>query len=197
MNKQDYIDEIRKRLSERRFEHSMNVARAAVELAEKYGADPRKAEIAGILHDITKEMPPEEQLQMLDGFGIILDNVERHAHKLLHAISGAAVAKRMLDVSDQEILSAVRYHTTARAGMTRLEKVLYIADFISDDRDYDGIELMRSFAWKSLDLAMYEGLAFTIRDLVRQGNPVHADTVNAYNEIVLSGAAGKNPPVLA
>ena len=71
MNKQDYIDEIRKRLSERRFEHSMNVARAAVELAEKYGADPRKAEIAGILHDITKEMPPAEQLQMLDGFGII------------------------------------------------------------------------------------------------------------------------------
>lgn len=194
---EEYIQEIKGRLSEKRFRHSIYVAAEAKRLAERYGADPQKAETAGILHDIMKDTPAGEQLQIIRGFGIILDTVEENSTKLLHAISGAAVAEKQLGVSDPAILSAIRYHTTARKDMTLLEKVLYIADYISEDRDYEGVELMREFAAESLEQAMYEGLAFTIRDLTAKGQPVHVDTVNAYNEMILLGFSGGKPPRLA
>lgn len=177
---------IRQRLSAKRFGHSMNVAKAAKKLAQRYGADPDKAFLAGVVHDIMKEAPPEEQLKIMESSGIMLTDVERGAPKLWHAVSGAAYLKNILGVTDSEIIGAVRYHTTGRANMSMLEKVVFVADFISDERDYDGVALLRAAAAESLEAAMLAGMVYTIQDLAQHQKPIHPDTLQAYNQIVLS-----------
>ena len=149
----EYKDIIKPKLTERRYIHSLCVADEAVKLAEKYGCDKEKAYTAGILHDIIKDTPKEEMLKMFDDFGIILTGVEKQAPKLWHAILGSEYIKRVLKINDDEIISAVRYHTTAKAGMTLLEKVIYLADFTSADRDYNGVDDMRQFVMQDLNLA--------------------------------------------
>jgi predicted HD superfamily hydrolase involved in NAD metabolism len=185
MNTTDYKAVIKPLLSEKRYLHSVNVAKEAVRLARRYGADPEKAEIAGILHDIMKDTPPEEQLKMMMRFDIILTDVEHNAQKLWHAMCGAAYMEQDLHIHDREILDAVRYHTTGRANMTQLDKVIFIADFISADRDYDGVDRMRKAADCSLEQAMLEGVVFTIQDLAQRFKPIHPDTLSAYNWVVL------------
>lgn len=182
MTMQDYRAAIVERLSDYRATHSLNVAKAAVQLAEKYGADVRQAEIAGLLHDCTKEISPKEQLQLLEQFDIIITAAERCAHKLLHAVTGPIVARTQFGVTDEEVLSAIRYHTTGKAGMTLLEKIIYVADFISEERSFPGVEALRVTAFENLDDAVFAGLAFTLQDLTAKGKPVHPDTVAAYNE---------------
>ncbi len=178
-------------LSEKRYRHSVNVSKEAVRLAKKYGADPQKAETAGILHDCMKDLAPDKQLKSMERFGIILTDVEKSAQKLWHAILGAAYMEKVLGVKDPEILTAVRYHTTGRAGMSLLEKVIFVADFISEDRDYPGVDRMRKKADADLDSAILEGTAFTIGELLEGGWAVHPDTVALYNETVLKLAKKK------
>ena len=179
-----YVEILRERLSEKRFFHSLAVAKEAVRLAEKYGADTKKAFFAGLLHDVCKDDEPNLQLQLFAEFGIILDTVEKNARNLWHARAGAVYLKEKLDVSDDEIVSAVRYHTTARANMSLLEKILYLADFTSEDRDYPGVEDMRRAVDLSLEHAMREALIFTVVDLNEKGMPIHHDTLDAYREVV-------------
>ncbi len=182
---EQYKQIIRSLLDEKRCYHSECVAKAARELAVKYGADPEKAETAGILHDIMKDIPPEKQLAMMAKYGITLTPVERNAPKLWHAMLGAAYLKNELNIDDKEILDAVRYHTTGRANMTLMDKVLFIADFISADRDYPGVEDLRKAAAVSLEEAMVAGFSYTIADLAQARKPIHPDTISAYNETAL------------
>lgn len=183
MNKEEqYIDIIRGRLTPRRFEHSLAVASQAEYLAKKYGADPEKARVAGLLHDILKDTDGDSQLQIFKEFGILLDAVEEKAPKLWHAHAGAVFLQRVLGITDEEILNAVRYHTTARAGMSPLEVVLYLADFTSADRDYPDVDVMRELTERDPDEAMRYALAYTIDDLNAEGRPVHPDTLACYKE---------------
>lgn len=185
LNKEEqYIDIIRGRLTPRRFEHSLAVARQAQHLAEKYGADPEKARIAGLLHDILKDTDGDSQLQILKDFGILLDAVEQKAPKLWHARAGAVFLQHILGIADEEILRAVRYHTTARAGMSLLETVLYLADFTSDDREYPDVDVMRELTERDLEEAMRYAVAYTIDDLRAENRPVHPDTLACYHEIL-------------
>ena len=179
------VEIIKNRLTPKRFNHSLAVAEEAKRLARKYGEDEARLFTAGLLHDAMKDSSPEEQLKLLDEDGIMLSDIEKSAKKLWHAISGEVFARRVIGIDDKEILSAIRYHTTAKAGMTKFEKLLYVADFTSADRDYDGVDAVRSAADRDLDEAMEEGLGFTVSDLAGQRRPIHPDTVDAYNEIVL------------
>lgn len=185
MNYDDYKEIIKSRMSKERFIHSVNVAKEAVRLANKYGADAEKAEIAGILHDITKETPPEEQLKIIEDNGIILNNVQRYSQKLWHSISGSAYVKQNLGIVDEDILNAIKYHTSGRANMSLLEKVIFIADFTGAERNYDGVEIMREKADRSLEKAMEFGLVFTIRDLAKRRLPIDINALEAYNQIVI------------
>ncbi len=184
MEIKEYEKIIRPRLKDARFKHSKNVAKEAARLAKKYGADVRKAEIAGILHDITKETPEKEQLEIIKRAGIELTELEAGSPKLWHAISGSGYIKVELGIDDEDILNAVRYHTTARGGMSLLEKVIFIADFTSEERDYSGVEKIRKAADKSLEAAMLEGLSFSIEDLAHRRLAISVDTLNAYNEVI-------------
>ena len=179
----EYEEIISSRMKSARFRHSKNVSKEAVRLAKKYGADVEKAEIAGILHDATKETPDDEQLELIERAGIEITQLERSSRKLWHAISGAAFVKVELGINDDDILNSIRYHTTGRAGMSLLEKVIFIADFTSAERDYEGVDRMRKAAEKSLEDAMLEGISFTIADLAQRKLTIAPDTFMAYNEV--------------
>ena len=185
MTLKEYEEIIEKRMKAGRFKHSKNVAKEAVRLAKKYGADPVKAELAGILHDATKETPDAEQLELIERAGIVLTPLERCTRKLWHAISGAAFVQVELGITDPEIINAIRYHTTGRAGMSLLEKVIFIADFTSAERDYEGVDRMRKAADKSLEEAMIEGMSFTISDLAQRRLAIAPDTFMGYNDVAI------------
>ena len=175
---------IRPRLSDARYYHSLCVAKSAKALAKLYGADEKKAELAGVLHDILKDTPKEELLQFAQRFGIILDNFELASKTLLHARVGAAFLEQELGISDPEILDAVRYHTTGKENMDLLTRILFTADFISDDRVYPGVEEMRKMAVSDLRKAMLEGFAFTLAELSEKRRVIHPDTLRAYNALI-------------
>ena len=174
---------LKTRLTKKRYFHSLSVAKEAVRLAEKYGYDTEKSFYAGLMHAVCKDMDPKEQLQLFNQFDIMLDNIEKNAPKLWHAILGATYLERALGISDKEILNAIRYHTTARANMGLLEKLIYLADFTSEDRDYNGVDSMRKYVDVSLEKAMLEALEFSVEDLKAKGCPVHKDTMDAYLEV--------------
>ncbi len=186
VNRNDqFKDIIRSRLTPERYEHSLAVATEAKRLAIKWGADPDKAYTAGLLHDVMKNTKPELQLQILQDFDILLDTVEKQSLKLWHAKCGAAFIERVLGVEDEDILTAVSYHTTGRAGMEPLERVLFLADFTSADRDYDDVDVMRRLVEEDPDEAMLYALGYTIRELTEKNAPIHPDTIEAYNEVAL------------
>lgn len=187
-NKTDYESLktiLQNRLNEKRYYHSLCVADEATRLAEKYGGDADKAYLAGLLHDITKNASDEEHLQIFKEFGIILSNIEQNAKKLWHAMSGAEYVKNFLGINDPEIIDAIRYHTTAKADMSLLARILYLADFTSKDRDYEDVDVIREYVDDSLEKAFIYALQYSITDLVNQGRAVHPDTVEAYNQAVL------------
>ncbi len=181
-----YYEKELDRLSEYRRIHSLNVAKEAVRLAEKYGADPEKARLAGLLHDITKEMPDDLQLKIIENGGIILTDVERRSPKLWHSISGAVTVRDHYGIDDEDIFNAVLYHTTARAGMSKLEKCIFLADFTSAERNYPDIDVIRKYAEVSLEDGMLYGLKFTISRLSGRGNLISPNALDAYNEILLN-----------
>ena len=178
---------LREKLDEYRYVHSINVSETSAELARKYGADEKKAYEAGLLHDIMKNADKEETFALLEKYGVELTQLEKKSPKLWHAIAGSVYCKYELEIDDEDVISAIRYHTTGRAGMTELEKVLFTADFISADRNYNGVEEMREKAQISLDEAMTEGLRFTIDELCNALKLIHPDTIDAYNDILLKG----------
>ena len=184
----EYKKIIKSMMSENRYNHCVNVSKEAVKLAKRYGGDEEKASIAGILHDITKEMPKEEQLQIMLDSGIILDDIQKNAPKLWHGISGSVYIKNHLDINDEDILNAVCYHTTGRAGMSLLEKIIFVADFTSEERTYKGVATMRKKSRKSLEDAMLYGFKFTFSDLSSRELAIHPDELACYNKIVLNNS---------
>ena len=181
----EYKALLSKRLNEKRYYHSLCVADEAYRLAERYGASKEKAYLAGLLHDITKNSPVEEHLNIFDTFGIMLSDIEKSTVKLWHAISGAAFVRYILNIDDEEIIEAIRCHTTAKAYMSPLDKVLYLADFTSRDRDYDDVDVMRKLVDESMESALTYALKYTIADLIDRDRAVHPDTFAAYNQIMM------------
>lgn len=176
---------LKSRLDENRYYHSLCVADEAVRLAEKYDGDKDKLYLAGLLHDVTKNAPKDEHLQIFKEFGIILTDIELKAQKLWHAMSGAEYIKNILGIADAEIIDAVRFHTTAKANMSLTAKILYLADFTSRDRDYPDVDVIRGYVDESLEKAFIYALQYSITDLVKREKAVHPDTLSAYNEAVL------------
>ncbi|MEE1064619.1 MAG: bis(5'-nucleosyl)-tetraphosphatase (symmetrical) YqeK [Acutalibacteraceae bacterium] len=179
------IELIRSKLELRRFQHSLNVAESARYLAEKYGGYADKAYTAGLLHDVMKNASEEEQLGVITEAGIELLPEERANKKLWHAIAGAAYIKKVMGIDDKELYKAVRYHTTGRAGMSLLEKIVYLADYISAERNYKDVDVMRKLCDESMDAAVLYALEFGIPDLVKRGSVIHPDSLDLYNESII------------
>lgn len=182
MTYQDYEQEVKKHLTEKRFYHSQCVADSCAVLAEKYGVDPQRARLAGILHDVMKDTPPAEQLKRIEKSGIMLSKAERRNEKLWHAVAGAAFVRDELKLNDREIIDAIACHTGGKSGMTVFEKVLFVADYISADRDYPGVDKLREAAKDSLEAVIVEGVAFTIPERMDQRMTLEPRSIDAYNE---------------
>lgn len=181
---QHYVELITGRLSPKRLIHSLNVAKAAVHLVSLYGGDAEKAYVAGILHDVMKEEKTEILLQTMEESVIMTDALTLNAPPLWHAKAGALYCERVLAVKDEDILNAISYHTTGRAGMSQLEKILYLADYIGEERDYEDVDVMRRETFASMERGMAYALTYTIQDLATRHKTIHPDTLNAYNEIM-------------
>ena len=182
----DKIAFLEQHLSKKRFQHSCNVARAARQLAQRYGADQEKAYFAGLLHDICKEQPFEEQRELMLAGDFAPDEAELHSRKLWHGIAGAYFIQTEFDVTDRDILNAVRFHTVGREGMSLLEEIIYIADMISDERDYKGVTKMRKLAFEDLQAAMLTALTDAIGSVLKKGGMIPQYTIAAYNSYLLS-----------
>lgn len=162
----------------KRVPHVMGVEEEAVKLAKFWGADPELARHAGILHDCTKYLELESQLELCRKYGIELDGLEKQAVKLLHSKTGACIAKYVFG-EPEEVYQAIFWHTTGRADMSLLEKILYMADYIEPNRDFDGVERLRELAYTDLDQAMLMGVEDAIRDMEQRGVPIHTNTLQA------------------
>lgn len=180
----EYDKLLRSKLDDYRYIHSLGVAKSAKELAALYGADEEKAYTAGLLHDVMKNASPDEQLQIMEKADIILSPCEKLNQKLWHAIAGAAFLKTELNITDEEIISAVRWHTTGKAGMTTLEKTVYLADFISEDRTYPDVDEVRRLARISLESAIVYTQKYCIQKLLSQNMILDPSGVECYNDLV-------------
>lgn len=182
---EEYKKIIKDKMGERRYTHSVNVSQMALKLAKKYGEDEEKAAIAGLLHDITKEMPDEFHLKLFKENDVKLDEVEKRAKKLWHAISGSLYIKNELHIDDKEIINAVRFHTTGKENMSKFEKIIFVADFISEDRKFENSKIMRNLAFENLDQAAVYGLKVTMEGLLYRNQLVAKDTFKAYNDLII------------
>lgn len=172
---------LKKTLNPFRFEHSLSVSFLSVALAMRYGCNLEKAELAGLLHDGAKRYDDEAILEKCDKKGIQLSKEERNVLPVLHAIYGSWMAEHKFCVNDPEILSAIRWHTTGKADMSLLEKILFVADYIEPRRrNTPGLDQYRKLAFENLDLAVYRIAESSLNYLRVKGDPMAPKTVEAY-----------------
>ena len=162
----------------KRIAHVKGTEEEAVRLAQRWGADVEKARRAAILHDCTKYYEMEEQLKICRQYGIVLDDLEQKAVKLLHSKTGACMARYVYGQED-DIYEAIFWHTTGKADMSLLEKILYIADYMEPTRDFPGVERLRELAGRDLDAAVLAGCEMSIAEMAERGLPVHPNTIRA------------------
>ncbi len=162
----------------KRIAHIMGTEETAVQLAKHWGGDETDARRAGIIHDCTKYWSKEKHLAFCEQFKFPLDDLERNTEKLLHAKSGACMAKYIFGENDA-VCNAIAYHTTARADMTLLEKILYMADYMEPNRDFDGVEQLRQLAFSDLDRGVLMGVDMTIADMEERNYRIHKNTREA------------------
>ena len=165
-------------LDPRRIPHVLGTEEMAAALALRWGADEESARRAALLHDCTKKFDKGLQLALCRQYGIEPDAAERREGKLLHAITGAAVAYADFGVSG-EVRDAIRWHTTGKADMTLLEKIIYLADYIEPTRDFCDLTELRRLAFEDLDGALLLGFTMAVEDLAKKGMPVHPNSVLA------------------
>lgn len=162
----------------KRHAHILGVAETAVKLARRWGAAPQAAHRAGILHDCTKYLSLEEHLGICAQAGIVPDEMEAESAKLLHSKTGAALARMIYGESDA-VYWAIYWHTTGRADMTLLEKIIYLADYMEPNRDFEGVAELRRLCETDLDAALLMGLEMSVADLTERGVPIHKNTQGA------------------
>ena len=170
----------------KRIPHVSGVEEEAARLARRWGADENLARRAGALHDCTKYFTLEEHLALCQQYGVELDSLERQAVKLLHAKTGACIARAVFGEPDA-VYWAIFWHTTAKADMTTLEKILYVADYMEPNRDFEGVERLRALAYEDLDRALLLGVEMTIQEMKERELPIHPNTLAARDWLIARG----------
>lgn len=165
-------------LKANRVNHVLGCRDTAVALAKRWGADETDAARAGLLHDITKALDGPLQLTLCSEYGILLDNFSTRNPKTLHALTGSLVAERIFG-ENEAVISAIRHHTTGKADMNLLEKIIYVADYMEPNRDFPGVDRLRTLAYTDINGALKLGLEMTLDHLKRQGSEVSPESQEA------------------
>ncbi|TYS19539.1 HD domain-containing protein [Rossellomorea vietnamensis] len=184
MDRDQALDLVRAQLTEHRYLHTLGVMETAIELAERYNADRDKAEMAAIFHDYAKFRPKEEMKKIIETEGMDKRLLEYNA-ELWHAPVGAYLVRKEAGVEDEEILDAIRFHTSGRPGMTNLEKIIYLADYIEPGRRFPGVDEVRELAKDNLEEALILSIRNSITFLMKKNQAVFPETFYTFNELVL------------
>jgi nicotinate-nucleotide adenylyltransferase len=171
-------------LSPQRIAHVDGCEEEALRLARRWSVNQSDAREAAILHDITKKLSFDEHMKIAGEYGITVGKLENGEEKLLHSLTGAALARAEFGVSEA-VAGAIRWHTTGRARMTELEKVIYLADYIEPTRDFKGVDILRALAYESLDEATKMGLEISVKDMKDRGIIPNRITYDAMNDLLI------------
>lgn len=184
MDRKQALEIVQKQLTEHRYIHTIGVMETAIELANRYGADEKKAELSAIFHDYAKFRPKSEMKEI-----IIEQQMPRELlyfnSELWHAPVGAFLVQSEVGIRDAEILDAIKYHTSGRINMTLLEKVIYLADYIEPGRHFPGVDEVRDMAKQDLDDALIQSIKNTIIFLMKKNQSIYPDTFLTYNALVI------------
>ncbi|RJE90865.1 HD domain-containing protein [Paenibacillus sp. 1011MAR3C5] len=183
MDRQLIMERVRAEMPERRWRHTEGVIETAIALAIRYGEDPKRAELAAIIHDVAKFWSIERQGNAIRDNGLDQE-VLGYDKELWHAVVGAWVAERDFGVTDGGVLDAIRYHTSGRRGMSKLEKVVWLADYIEPGRDFPGVDAIRALSEEHLEKAVLAGLDGTIGFLIAKGKRIYPLTIEARNGLI-------------
>lgn len=185
MNREKALALVKEQITERRYIHTLGVVESAIELAERYGADVKKAELAAIFHDYAKFRSKEEMEQI-----IIAEKMDpallEYNMELWHAPVGAYLVNKEAGIQDAEILDAIAYHTSGRVGMSLLDKVVYLADYIEPGRSFPGVDEVRQTAKQNLDHAVIQALRNTVVFLMKRNQAIYPDTFKTYNDLIMN-----------
>ncbi len=187
MNLEEVKNDLKSILTEERYTHSVGTMKKAKELATIYGENEEDASFAGLIHDIAKEMSEEEIKEYSKSHDIKIDKIEEKQLGLMHAKIGASIAKEKYG-ANEEIQKAILYHTTGNVKMDRFAKIIYLADKLEENRDYEGIEELREIAKKDLDEAIIITTDFVLEKSIKKKRLIHPDTIDLRNEILIKMA---------
>lgn len=177
---------LKKALDTERYIHTKGVEKTARKMARQFGVDEEKAGLAGLLHDCAKCLSLAKMNKAVKGYPV--DDLMRESKSLLHSAAGRCMAESVYGVTDRDVLEAIRWHTTGHAGMSNLEKIVYLADIIEPSRKpFPGIEELRTLCMEDLDEAMHKALLMSLDHVASQGKTLHPDTLAALNEYEPTG----------
>lgn len=177
---------VAEQITERRYVHTLGVMQTAIQLANRFGDDPKKAELAAIFHDYAKFRPKEEMKRIIEEQGMPRQLLV-HNSELWHAPVGAYLVEKEVGITDQDVLNAIKYHTSGRPNMTLLEKIIYVADYIEPGRHFPGVDEVRELAENDLDQALIKSIQNTIMFLLKKNQAVYPETIQTYNFFILKG----------
>jgi|SRR5690606_17052843 len=181
MERNEALEIVKEQLTKTRYEHTVRVIETSLQLADYYEVDKEKTELAAIFHDYAKYRDKEEMKKWIIKEKLPHDLLEYHP-ELWHGPVGAVLVKHEVGIKDEEILSAIRWHTTGKRNMSLLEKVIYIADYIEPGRAFPGVDEVRKMVYENLDNACWMAAKNTIGFLLGRNQSVYPDTFHLYNE---------------
>ena len=176
--------ELKEKLSEKRYKHSLGVMKKAGELAKIYKIDTYIAELTGLAHDITKEMTNDEKLEYAQKHNFQVDEIEKSNIGLLHAKIGADIAKNKYGFTE-EMQNAIKYHTVTNPDMDLLAKIIFVSDKIEENREYEGVQELRKLAKSNIDACILEILNYTIKENIDKGKLVHPNSILTRNKLLI------------
>ena len=183
MNQKQAKELVRSRLSDKRYEHTLNVRKMAVKLAKRHDADEDRAALAALLHDAAKEISKDEMRAIMKAHPEYAEGGEARPTPVWHGICAAILARTEWGVEDEAILSAIACHTAGKPGMSKLDKILYLADMSSAERDWPGVNKLRKLERKDLDAAMLMALKQTNDFVLSQDKALDPMSKAAYDDI--------------
>jgi predicted HD superfamily hydrolase involved in NAD metabolism len=185
LKREALIKKLRTLLDRERFAHSLRVEKVALALGKRWKVREELISPAALLHDCGRRYPRKELLRQAIKLGLEIDPIRKFEPKLFHAEIGAAIARKEFGINSQPVLDAITNHTVGRAGMSKLEKIIYLADHIEEDRGFKGVKEMRKLAFKDLRAAIVASASNMIEYLLQGGLPVFTGTVETRNYYLL------------
>jgi len=186
MDIENLYERVSNYVTSKRLEHIFGVMKTAGELAERYGADKRKAEIAGLLHDVARDLELKEMISLCKEKYDDLDEFKKKNKFLLHACAGRVLVEKEFGINDPDILSAIEKHTTGSKNMSLIDKIIFVSDYIEPSRSFRGVKKARLLARKNLDRTMLYIYQSVLIYLLRELKYICIETLEGYNSVLMS-----------